>query len=321
MNTDRTLGIVIIGKNEGNIIRRVFTSVLNARDKYKAAFNITFEIIYIDSNSTDNSIEIAKELDIPFSIIVGRSSPSIARNLGLSRLNTRYIFFLDGDTEVHDTWLVKGVEYLEKNERIAGIGGILEFNIYKEGEIVWVNKNYWKNRYDGQSIYDGVGGTFLYRRDDVMSVGGFNECYNNSEEFDLMMRLLYNDKLIARLNSFMAIHHDYKSTELGYIKRYLLTKNIFNPGIVIRNLPKNGGVWKVIFFRYWLLILHLPVLIAILLLLSFGKIGTVFFLILLLFFFHFMNKDFNLKRTIISLVSSNFFSFGLYCGYFMKSKL
>ena len=48
------LGVVIIGRNEGERLRRCLASVVGCG----------FSVIYVDSGSTDKSLELARELGV-----------------------------------------------------------------------------------------------------------------------------------------------------------------------------------------------------------------------------------------------------------------
>ena len=114
------LGVVAIGRNEGERLRRCLRS-LDGR-------GVPF--VYVDSGSNDGSVELARsmgsevvELDMsrPF-------SASRARNAGYERLKAiapgvRSAMFLDGDCEVADGWLDRARHELEtRPDAAAGIG-------------------------------------------------------------------------------------------------------------------------------------------------------------------------------------------------------
>ena len=96
------LGIVTIGRNEGERLRRCLTSVVGRG----------LRVVYVDSNSTDGSAALARslgaevvELDPSWPVGVPR-----ARNEGFQRLcqidpDVRFVQFLDGDCELVEGWL------------------------------------------------------------------------------------------------------------------------------------------------------------------------------------------------------------------------
>src|SRR3954469_12450980 len=95
------IGLVIIGRNEGERLRRCLASALG----YAA------HAVYVDSGSTDGSVALARsmnvdvvELDTTIPFTAAR-----ARNAGVERLlrlapDTSYVQFVDGDCEMNPAW-------------------------------------------------------------------------------------------------------------------------------------------------------------------------------------------------------------------------
>ena len=114
------LGIVTIGRNEGERLRRCLSSVVG-RD---------LPVVYVDSNSTDESIELARsfgvevvELDRSRSFTAAR-----ARNAGFERLgqiapDVEYVQVVDGDCEVMADWLDRARAVLEERPDVAVVFG------------------------------------------------------------------------------------------------------------------------------------------------------------------------------------------------------
>lgn len=316
-----SLSIVIIGKNEEKNLDRVFTSVIKASETYREKYKIFPTLLYIDSNSLDNSVNIANKFNIPVKVINGETTPAKAREKGVKETESEFIFFLDGDTEVERNWLIDGVSYLLENLKIGGVGGILKFNILKNNIVIWSIENYRNTKKDGEMIIDGVGGTFLYRRNALNLVGGYHSHYRVCEEFELQLKLISVGQNIVRIKKPMAIHHDSKSINENFIRRYLLSENIFVPGQIIRNATINKSTLTIIVRRYWLYILHLPILLVSLLLLFFCCYTPAFIIFMGLCLAHFYYKNWNLKRSLTSIFSMNFYSVGFYYGFlFLNNK-
>ena len=55
------ISFIIIGKNEGAKLKKCFTSIVKTINENNID---AYEVIYVDSNSTDNSIDIAKKYNI-----------------------------------------------------------------------------------------------------------------------------------------------------------------------------------------------------------------------------------------------------------------
>ena len=109
----KKIGAVIIGRNEGERLKRCIESMLSATDA----------MVYVDSGSSDDSVAFAQangvlvvELDttIPFS--AGR-----ARNEGFHALlaatpGLDYVQFVDGDCQLFPDWIPRATEFLQQHD-------------------------------------------------------------------------------------------------------------------------------------------------------------------------------------------------------------
>jgi glycosyltransferase involved in cell wall biosynthesis len=106
------LGVVIIGRNEGERLIRCIQS-LNVYIPF---------CVYVDSASTDGSIESAKNLGVCV-IALDMSKPftaARARNVGFEAMmklfpHIEFVQFVDGDCEVLPGWPKAGIEFLQQN--------------------------------------------------------------------------------------------------------------------------------------------------------------------------------------------------------------
>src|SRR5215471_13879820 len=116
------VGIVSIGRNEGNRLKGCLQSVKRA----------AATVVYVDSGSSDRSVAMARELGA--SVVELDASqpfgPSRARNAGVAHLlqldpSVKFIQFVDGDCELADGWIEKGVRWLQNNPEVAVVCGRL----------------------------------------------------------------------------------------------------------------------------------------------------------------------------------------------------
>src|SRR5213592_910356 len=112
-------GVVAIGRNEGERLRRCLDSVGAAA-----------AVVYVDSASTDGSVALARsrgvevvelDLSIPF-------SAARARNEGLERLlqldpSLEFVQFVDGDCELDAGWLARATAALKARPELAVVCG------------------------------------------------------------------------------------------------------------------------------------------------------------------------------------------------------
>jgi GT2 family glycosyltransferase len=194
------IGVVIIGRNEGERLMLCFDSVL--RDQVT--------LIYVDSGSTDGSLESARSRGIDV-VALDMSLPftaARARNAGFKRLRelapqSTYVQFVDGDCELIEGWLEAARSYLEERPEVACLCGRLrerypERSVYNRlCDVEW-------DRPAGQT--DACGGIAMMRCAVVEALGGFREDMVAGEEPELCLRIRRHGELIWRLPDPMAWH-------------------------------------------------------------------------------------------------------------------
>lgn len=195
------IGVVVIGRNEGERLRRCLESVSG----------MDVQVVYVDSGSTDNSVAMAKALDVDV-IDLDMTIPfcaARARNAGYERLKKchsqlRYVQFIDGDCEIISDWLTEAVAVLDSRPELAIVTGRLherfpEASIYNRlGDLEW--------NCAGVGEVDAVGGIFMIRCEAFDSIGGFNPTVPAGEEPELCQRLIRQKWRIQRLDRNMAFH-------------------------------------------------------------------------------------------------------------------
>ena len=194
------VGVIVIGRNEGQRLRRCIESVRRA----------SHHIVYVDSGSTDGSIEWAQSTDID-TVELDTATPFTAgraRNVGFERLrqfapDIRYVQCVDGDCELNEGWLDRGAETLDKEPAIAVVCGRLrerspDASIYNR-----LCQVEWDSSF---GAVDYSGGIFMIRADLFAAVNGFNPTIPAGEEPELCARLRADGWKIIRLRDPMAVH-------------------------------------------------------------------------------------------------------------------
>lgn len=205
------ISVVVIGRNEGDRLARCLESVRCA--EYPAD---RIELIYVDSNSSDDSCAIAERFGAD---VIRISTPPFAaargRNLGWRRARHGLVHFLDGDVVLNSGWLRKAVARL-KDPTIGCVFGRRE-EIRPDASIYmrvcafdWhVPSGPWRL----------CGGDALFRREILERIGGFTEDLIAGEEPELSYRLRRLGWLIWRLDEPMT-QHDLNMTRFSqYWKR------------------------------------------------------------------------------------------------------
>jgi len=194
--TETLVSVVVIGRNEGERLRRCLESIAQMNHP---TFN--FEILYVDSGSTDNSIALAKELSATvIALHPERPSAALGRNAGWRAALGETILFLDGDTILNPDFVSAALLRLADPEVAVVWGHRRELypqkSIYiRVLDLDWIYA-------PGFTLY--CGGDALFRHSVLAATGGFDETLIAGEEPELCRR-------IAALG-FKILHIDHPMT-------------------------------------------------------------------------------------------------------------
>lgn len=194
------IGLVAIGRNEGERLRRCLESVVGKVER----------IVYVDSGSTDGSLEFARSLGVDV-LELDSSKPFASprsRNEGFDRLlelapDIDFVQFIDGDCELVDGWLERAERTLVERPDVAVVcGRRLELfpdrSIYNQlCDIEW-------NTPIGEA--KACGGDSLMRPSAFRAVGGFNPTLIGGGEPELCVRLRREGWKILRIDADMSRH-------------------------------------------------------------------------------------------------------------------
>ena len=194
------LGVILIGRNEGERLRRSLESLKDA----------TAILVYVDSGSTDNSVELATAFGAEV-VLLDTSVPftaARARNAGFERLmelapNVEFVQFLDGDCQVAAGWFRRAIDALRSRPEVGVVAGRRrEINpaasIYNQlCDIEWDTPV-------GEAKY--CGGDSLVRVQAFQQAGRFDGSLIAGEEPELCVRIRQHGWKIVRLNAEMTLH-------------------------------------------------------------------------------------------------------------------
>lgn len=191
------VAIIAIGRNEGERLGRSLTSCLSSG----------CAVIYVDSNSTDGSVDLARSLGVTV-VELDMSIPfsaARARNAGFEKISpaVKYVQFLDGDCELVAGWIDGAKRELEANAELAVVCGrrrerFPEKSIYNRLiDVEWATPI---------GIARNCGGDSLMRVEMFRAVGGFDPSVPAGEEPELCQRLRNKGWKIARIDAEMTLH-------------------------------------------------------------------------------------------------------------------
>jgi GT2 family glycosyltransferase len=215
------IGVVIIGRNEGERLRKCLASVVGVAEP----------IVYVDSGSTDGSTSMARamgvdvvelEMSLPFTAARARNE-GFRRVRALSR-DLSYVQFVDGDCEMVSGWLENAAAFLDAHRDVGVVCGRR------------------RERFPERSIYNmlcdiewdtpigearACGGDALMRVEAFEAVRGYRSDLIAGEEPELCIRLRIAGWRIWRLGAEMTLH-DAQMTRFGqWWKRTLRSGHAF----------------------------------------------------------------------------------------------
>lgn len=219
------IGLVAIGRNEGERLRKCLTSAL-VQD--------VAQVVYVDSGSTDDSVEMARSLGVDV-VELDVSTPFTAarsRNAGFERLmqldpELELVQFVDGDCELVSSWIDRGLQELALRPDVGVVCGRR------------------RERHPEQSVYNrlcdiewdipvgeinGCGGDSLMRVAVFKQAGGFNSTMIAGEEPELCLRIRRLGWKIYRVDAEMTLHDAQMQHFRQWWKRVLRSGHAYAEG-------------------------------------------------------------------------------------------
>ena len=226
-----SIGVVVIGRNEGERLRRCLESITGVTDR----------VVYVDSGSTDDSVNLARsigsevvslDMTIPF-------TAARARNDGSKLLlklvpDLDYVQFVDGDCELVNGWLETAATFLGSHINVAMVCGRL------------------RERYPDHSIYNKLcdtewdtpvgltkacGGIAMVKVAAFEATGGFRDDLIAGEEPELCVRLRATGFQVWRLDAEMALHDAAMTHFWQWWNRTLRTGYAYAEGAHLHGAP------------------------------------------------------------------------------------
>lgn len=238
------VSVIIPTKNSEKTLGKCLESVKN--QSYK-----NIEIIVVDNNSTDKTLETARKYaDKFFQKGPERSSQ---RNYGAKMAKGKYYLFIDSDMELTK----KVVEECITVSNEKDIWGVIipEISI---GEGFWAEcKALEKRCYIGDETIEAAR---FFKKETFSKIGCYDENMIASEDWDLHQRVKNKGYKITRINSFIE-HNEGSLSLLNSIrKKYYYGKTISK---YIAKHPKNAKkqftLFRPAFIKNWKILLKDPI--------------------------------------------------------------
>ena len=247
----KLLSVCVIGRNEALNLSLLMESLCELRKH----FQDRLETIYVDSASTDNTVEVAR----PFfdKIYVIEDSENICaaagRYIGTLKAAGDYVLYLDGDMELCKEFIeIIKVMMSKSGDSVGYVGNYIYQYPSGERRVLELGGNRkWKKEAEAEFF----GGAVLLPRKIVLQVGNWNPGVFSYEENDLYARLK-KAGCPVRFVYIPMIRHNTK--RLSYLKTILYCfipsvggfgKKYFGFGQVLSSRYKKGTLLN--FIRYF----------------------------------------------------------------------
>lgn len=225
MDKKINISIVIPSLNGENHLRDFLIKnleIIKATLENEKAYN-KIELIVINDNSSDNSLEYLKECQRDYDFLIFATNPKqgagSARNQGVSisslsssnQNSLNYILFIDNDVLLDETFFTNAIKYLQAEPFCITCNGISYFTKQKQDGVKLLTfkrgffrftKNIYKNELANIenelniASFGAQGAYFFLKYEDFMELGGYDEFMDPYllEESDLVYRGLKRGK-------------------------------------------------------------------------------------------------------------------------------
>jgi glycosyltransferase involved in cell wall biosynthesis len=269
------ISFIIIGRNEGIRLINCLTSITDFCSKNQIIDN---EVIYVDSDSFDNSIELAKKFCTKILKLTGDINAAVARNEGARIASGDVLFFVDGDMELLSSFY----SYAFNDTKLIYpfVSGYFINNYHDNSGTYLYSEIYLKSKPKVKDEFQvTTGGLFIITTEHWQNLGAMDTKFTTGEDLDLGLRSTKKGLKLLKINQPFAFHNT-----INYnLRLKLFNKNdIYVRSCLYRKHLFNKYLYKQILVRDPSLILLLFSLLIFLL--STSKLIILFYLTVVLFF-------------------------------------
>ncbi len=208
MQSKNKLTIIIVTFNSEKIIQKCLK---NLDQKL-------YDVIIIDNNSKDNTVNIIKEKFLDAKIIPQSVNHGFNRgnNIGIKQAKTEFILLLNPDSIIKNQEIEKAINFLQENQDIA-MAGVNLVDPNDEDHY----KNYIKNKHlildidNNSSLVNFVSGACMFIRKDFLEKFGIldENIFLFHDDNEICLRAVKNNQKIAFLKNITAYHEGGNSSD------------------------------------------------------------------------------------------------------------
>ncbi|GFH42243.1 hypothetical protein Hs30E_07940 [Lactococcus hodotermopsidis] len=237
----RGISVIIPFYNAGKTLLETCESLINQ----KKTKDLKIEVILVDNNSTDASVNIAKGFSMIYPetfryILCEAQGVSNARNYGISHATCEYIMFLDADDTYSETTLQDVYTFFKKNNREIDIVFFSRFFMYVDNEGNKTYKSHPRNKFFKET------GLYEENKNNYMSYFmTLNIAIKNDNlnKFDVNVPygedMLFISSILGRNNKigFVAsAHYNYRFSEYSTINKF--QSPVYSADLILDNMTK-----------------------------------------------------------------------------------
>ncbi|MDP3900667.1 MAG: glycosyltransferase family 2 protein [bacterium] len=230
------LSIIIVNWNVESLLYRCLKSI------FVFTQGIDFEVIVIDNNSTDGSVQMLNELSFEHrNLRIFFNAKNIgfakANNQGLRAAQGKYALFMNPDMEVTENTAKKLFQYMEAHPDVGASTCQLQYSdghrqpnvkrnptFFSQLWLLYKLHHFWQPKffrnylakdfdYSQEQAVEQIMGAFIFARRELMTqIGGWSEDYFVWwEDLDLCKRLQQINEKIVYLPISRVLHYEGKS--------------------------------------------------------------------------------------------------------------
>lgn len=191
-----------------------------------------FELILINDASTDGSDEVVKKYlgDARVKYLKNQVNQGIVFNLNLALkiAAADLIARMDGDDISDLSRFAKQYDFLQQHPQVTAVGSFVKI-IDEQGKVIDQRTKPvdFKEMKKRLLVYSPVvHASLMYRKKDILAVGGYRDKYLYCEDLDLFYRLVYAGYTLANIPEFL-YQYRYHSGSVAHRSR-LLAQRLFN---------------------------------------------------------------------------------------------
>lgn len=194
------LSVIIIGRDDANSLLRCIHAVVHnlklSREQY--------EIVYVDSESSDQSVTVAAPYADLIVTLTGSEilSASAGRHHGFRVSHAPWVLHLDSDMVLTPEFGRYIPDFIHEDHSGAGCVGFMS-EVYEDGSVLHNAKRYRR----GLDYASNIGGAVLLPRNLVEAAGNWSDRIFSNEEIDLLARVRAAGGRVRLTPLPIAVHH------------------------------------------------------------------------------------------------------------------